>query len=75
MATILEPVKRASLARNRRAAAMARLRVALSIHTVDTRQLPGVAILAAQAQRYRPHVVEVTQDSSLLQAHSSNYSM
>lgn len=68
MGTILKQAKRAAQASNRRAAARARLRVALSM---QTDALPGdeaLAAFATQARRYRPHVVEVTQDLRALQA-------
>lgn len=72
MTTILKRVKRASLPSYRLAASRARLRVAVSM---DKEQLPSeeaIAAFAAQAQRYRPHVVSVTQDLSVLQARYSN---
>ena len=69
MTTILNRAKRASLASNRHSEAKARLRIALSM---DTRELPGIELLSSQARRYRPHVVEVTQDLSVLQAHYTN---
>lgn len=71
MAAIRRQIKRASLASHRRCVATARLRVALSM---ETEQLPGdgaLAAFAAQARRYRPHVVVATQDLSMLQAHYS----
>ncbi|WP_157055868.1 hypothetical protein [Candidatus Burkholderia verschuerenii] len=69
MTKISQRAKRASLASHRRSAAMARLRMALSM---DTGELPGIASIASPARRYRPHVIEVTQDLSVLQAHYSN---
>ncbi|MDR6208180.1 hypothetical protein [Paraburkholderia graminis] len=69
MATILNHAKRASQASNRRSTARARLRIALSM---QTEALPGddaLKAFAAQARRYRPHVVTATQDLSVLQAH------
>ncbi|SDR61177.1 hypothetical protein [Paraburkholderia tuberum] len=68
MATILKHAVHASLASHRRSAATARLRVALSM---DTGEFPDVEMLASQARAYRPHVVEATQDLSVLQAHYS----
>lgn len=73
MTTIIKQAKRASQASKRRSIAIARLRMGLSMAAAE--RLPGddaLAAFAAQAQRYRPHVVEVTQDSSVLQAHYSN---
>ncbi|MCA8205142.1 hypothetical protein LGM71_29315 [Burkholderia sp. AU33545] len=55
-----------------RTEAMARFRVALSKDALEIPQLPGLASIAAQAHRYRPHVVERTQDVSVLQAQYSN---
>ncbi len=69
MTTILQRAKHASRASHRRSAGMARLRMALSM---DTGELPGIAGVASRARRYRPHVVELTQDLSVLQAHYLN---
>jgi len=69
MATILKHAKRASQASNRRSTVRVRLRIALSM---QTEPMPGDDALkasAAQARRYRPHVVAATQDLSVLQAH------
>lgn len=71
MTTILKQVKRASLASHRRAAAIARLRVALSTAAMETRQTPGLEALASLAQSYRLHIVHATQDLSVLEAHHS----
>ena len=73
MTTIIKQAKRASQASNRRSIAIARLRMGLSMAAGE--RLPGddaLTALAAMAQRYRPHVVKVTQDVSVLQAHYSN---
>ncbi|WP_368677106.1 hypothetical protein [Trinickia sp. EG282A] len=40
--------------------------------SMDTGELPGIETLSSQARRYRPNVVKVTQDLSVLQAHYSN---
>lgn len=72
MSKILKRIKRASQASHLRSAAIARLRMAFSMDTMRTQQLPGIESLAAMAQRYRPHVEEVKQDLNVLEAHYSN---
>ncbi|MBN3744792.1 hypothetical protein G3N96_04990 [Burkholderia sp. Se-20373] len=71
MPTILKRVKRASLASHRRSAAIARLRMAFSMDTMEMK-LPGIESLAELAQSYRPHVEVVRQDLEVLQTHYSN---
>jgi hypothetical protein len=71
--TIIKQAKRASQASNRRSIAIARLRMGLSMAAAE--RLAGddeFTALAALPQPYRPHVVEVTHDVSVLRSHYSN---
>jgi hypothetical protein len=71
--TIIKQAKRASQASNRRSIAIARLRMGLSMAAAE--RLAGddeFTVLAALPQPYRPHVVEATQDVSVLRSHYSN---